>query len=166
VWLSIFSFWHKSCRFIVIVIPSSLVLANGNLVRGKQGMFRKPDRIFFKPKPQWPISAEVGGRVIYGEAKDISPFGAFIRCRKPLNLNEIFDMIVDTPGKSLNIKAEVVWSNIYGPDDNITPRGMGVRFVKISNEDRKLIEKELGQYEIGKEASDFLDTLEIELGAD
>ena len=37
---------------------------------------------------------------------------------------------------------------------------------KISNEDRKLIEKELGQYEIGKEASDFLDTLEIELGAD
>jgi len=59
-----------------------------------------------------------------------------------------------------------VWSNIYGPDDNITPRGMGVRFVKISHEDRKLIVKELGQYEIGKEASDFLDTLEIELGAD
>jgi len=43
---------------------------------------------------------------------------------------------------------------------------MKTAFVKISNEDRKLIEKELGQYEIGKEASDFLDTLEIELGAD
>jgi Tfp pilus assembly protein PilZ len=151
---------------MAIVIPSSLVLANGNLVRGKQGMFRKQERIFYKPKPKWPISAQVGGRLIHGEAKDISPFGAFIRCRKPLNLNEIFDMVVDTPVKSLNIKAEVVWSNIYGPDDNITPRGMGVRFVKISNEDRKLIEKELGQYEIGKEASDFLDTLEIELGAD
>jgi len=125
-------------------------------------MFRRHTRIFHKPKPKWPISAQVGGRVIHGEAKDISPFGAFIRCRKPLNLNEVFDMVVDTPDKSLNIQAEVVWSNIYGP----TPRGMGVRFVKISNEDRKLIEKELGQYEIGKEASDFLDTLEIELGAD
>ena len=136
----------------------------GNLVRGKRGMFRKHAHIFHKPKPKWPISAQVGGRVIHGEAKNISPFGAFIRCRKPLNLNEIFDMVVDTPEKSLNIQAEVVWSNIYGPDDNITPRGMGVRFVKISTEDRKLIEKELGQYEIGKEASDFLDTLEIELG--
>jgi Tfp pilus assembly protein PilZ len=129
-------------------------------------MFKKSARIFTKPKPKWPISAQVGGRVIHGEAKDISPFGAFIRCRKPLNLNEIFDMVVDTPDKALNIQAEVVWSNIYGPDDNITPRGMGVRFVKISNEDRKLIEKELGQYEIGKQASDFLDTLEIELGID
>ena len=129
-------------------------------------MLGRQERIFFKPKPKWPISAHVGSRIIHGEAKDISPFGAFIRCRKPLSLNEIFDMVVDTPVKSLNIQAEVVWSNIYGPDDRITPRGMGVRFVNISNEDRKLIEKELGQYEIGKEASDFLDTLEIELGVD
>ena len=129
-------------------------------------MLGRQARIFFKPKPNWPISAQVGSRVIHGEANDISPFGAFIRCRKPLNLNEIFDMVVDTPAKSLNIQAEVVWSNIYGPDDNITPRGMGVRFVRISREDRRLIEKELGQYEIGKEASDFLDTLEIDLGID
>ena len=129
-------------------------------------MLGKQARIFYKPKPKWPISAHVGSRVIHGEAKDISPFGAFIRCRKPLNLNEIFDMVVDTPARSLNIQAEVVWSNIYGPDDSITPRGMGVRFVKISSEDRKVIEKEVGQYEIGREASDFLDTLEIELGVD
>ena len=129
-------------------------------------MLGRQERIFFKPKPKWPISAHVGSRIIHGEAKDISPFGAFIRCRKPLSLNEIFDMVVDTPAKSLNIQAEVVWSNIYGPDDSITPRGMGVRFVKISSEDRKVIEKEVGQYEIGREASDFLDTLEIELGVD
>ena len=129
-------------------------------------MLGRQARIFFKPKPKWPISAHVGSRIIHGEAKDISPFGAFIRCRKPLSLNEIFDMVVDTPVKSLNIQAEVVWSNIYGPDDSITPRGMGVRFVKISSEDRKVIEKEVGQYEIGREASDFLDTLEIELGVD
>jgi hypothetical protein len=39
------------------------------------------------------------------------------------------------------VKAEVVWSNIYGPDDNINPRGMGVRFLEISGEDRKVIAK-------------------------
>ena len=102
-------------------------------------MFKRHPRIFTKPKPKWPISAQVGGEVIHGEAKDISPFGAFIRCRKPLNLNEIFDMVVDTPDKSLNIQAEVVWSNIYGPDDEISPRGMGVRFIKMPSEARKLI---------------------------
>ena len=42
----------------------------------------------------------------------------------------------------------------------------GPLFFHIPHEDRKLIEKELGQYEIGKEASDFLDTLEIELRID
>ena len=129
-------------------------------------MFRKQARMCPRPKPKWPVSAQVGGGVIHGEAKDISPFGAFIRCRKPLNLNEVFDMVVDTPEKPMNVQAEVVWSNIYGPDDKITPRGMGVRFVKISNEDRKFIVKELDKYEIGQEACDFLDTLESDLGKD
>jgi hypothetical protein len=125
-------------------------------------MFKK--RAIIRPKPslKWPISAEVGNAVIHGETREINLSGAFIRCRKPLNLNQVFDMVVDTPEKSLNIKAEVIWSNIHGPDDRITPRGMGVRFVKISSEDRRFIARVLGQYEIGKEACDFLDTLEIE----
>jgi len=125
-------------------------------------MFKKQASIRPKPALKWPISAEVGNAVIHGETREINLSGAFIRCRKPLSLNQVFDMVVDTPEKSLSIKAEVIWSNIYGPDDRITPRGMGVRFVNISHEDRKLIARALGQYEIGKEACDFLNTLELE----
>ena len=40
---------------------------------------------------------------------------------------------------------------------------MGVRFVKISKEDRRIIARKLDHYEVGKEACDYLDTLEIEL---
>jgi len=127
-------------------------------------MLRKRSAVSSKPRLTWPVSAQVGGAVIHGETKEINLSGAFIRCRNPLNLNEVFDMVVDTPEKPLNIKAEVIWSNIYGPDDRITPRGMGVRFLNISSEDRRLIARELGQYEISREACDFLDTLEIELG--
>ncbi|MGD8255837.1 MAG: PilZ domain-containing protein [Syntrophobacterales bacterium] len=126
-------------------------------------MFKRQNSICARPELKWPVSAQVGGGILHGETRDISPQGAFIRCRKPLNLNEVFDMVVDVPEKSLNVKAEVVWSNIHGPDDTITPRGMGVRFVQISQEDRRIIARKLDNYEVGKEACDYLDTLELEL---
>jgi len=126
-------------------------------------MFKRQNNICPRPELKWSVSAQVGGGIMHGETKDISLQGAFIRCRNPLNLNEVFDMVVDVPEKSLNVRAEVVWSNIHGPDDKITPRGMGVRFVKISNEDRRIIAQKLDHYAVGQEACDYLDTLEFEL---
>jgi hypothetical protein len=35
----------------------------------------------------------------------------------------------------------VVLSNIYGPDDDISPRGMIVRFLGLADEDRRIIAK-------------------------
>jgi len=117
-------------------------------------MFKRQNSICPRPKLKWPVSAQVGGGIMHGET---------IHCRNPLNLNEVFDMVVDVPEKSLNVRAEVVWSNIHGPDDKITPRGMGVRFVKISKEDRRIIARKLDHYEVGQEACDYMDTLEFEL---
>jgi hypothetical protein len=34
-------------------------------------------------------------------------------------------------------EGEVIWSNRYGPDDEITPRGMVVRFTRLSARERK-----------------------------
>ena len=126
-------------------------------------MFKRQNSICPRPELKWSVSAQVGGGIMHGETRDVSLQGAFIRCRNPLNLNEVFDMVVDVPEKSLNVRAEVVWSNIHGPDDKITPRGMGVRFVKISKEDRRIIAQKLDHYEVGQEACDYLDTLEFEL---
>ena len=74
---------------------------------------------------------------------DLSPNGIYIRCAKPLKLHQVFDIVIEVPNsvRSINASVEVVWSNIYGPDDNINPRGMGVRFITISGEDRKVIAK-------------------------
>ena len=125
-------------------------------------MFKRQNSICPRPELKWSVSAQVGGGIMHGETRDVSLQGAFIRCQNPLNLNEVFDMVVDVPEKSLNVRAEVVWSNIHGPDDKITPRGMGVRFVKISKEDRRIIAQKLDHYEVGQEACDYLDTLEFE----
>ena len=97
-----------------------------------------------------------------GVAVNVNTSSAFIRCSNPLRLNQVFDIIINAPERTLSAKAEVVWSNIYGPDDEITPRGMGVRFVNISSEDRKLIAQELAQLNVGKTACEYLDTLELD----
>ena len=57
-------------------------------------------------------------------------------------------MTIDVPNSDSSIQAtvEVVFSNIYGPDDAISPRGMGVRFLKISSQDRQIIAREILQH--------------------
>ena len=102
-------------------------------------MLEQEKRIYPRGELTWPISAQVGGSVIEGVTKNMGISGAYVCCARPLRLNEVFDMVINTPDKPLNIKAEVVWSNIHGPDDEINPRGMGVRFIEISDEDRRLI---------------------------
>jgi hypothetical protein len=57
-------------------------------------------------------------------------------------------MTIDVPNSEWFIEAtaEVVFSNVYGPDDKISPRGMGVRFLSIASKDRKIIAKEVLQH--------------------
>ena len=125
-------------------------------------MFEHEKRTYPRRELTWPISAQVGDSVIEGVTKDIGVSGAYVCCARPLRLNEVFDMVINAPDKSLNIKAEVVWSNIYGPDDKINPRGMGVRFIEISDEDRRLITHELKDRILEEKASEYLETLELE----
>jgi hypothetical protein len=39
------------------------------------------------------------------------------------------------------VLAEVVWTNIYGPDDNLSPRGMGVRFTGLPETEQRFLRK-------------------------
>lgn len=96
-----------------------------------------------KAKLKWPVSIKANGSSSEGITLTLSTNGAYIKCAKPLRLYEIFDMTLEVPNSDNSIEAEVevVFSNIYGPDDHISPRGMGVRFLEISSEDRKIIAK-------------------------
>ena len=96
---------------------------------------------------RWPVFIETDDRSIDGVTLNLSTNGAFIKCANPLRLNEVFVMFIDTPNSERRLKAsvEVVWSNIYGPDDHISPRGMGVRFLEISRKDRQVIAEQILQ---------------------
>ena len=101
----------------------------------------KDRRGYPRAKIKWPVAIKTEEGSAEGVTRNITPDGCFISCRRPLRLNVVFDLTIRIPNSksSITANAEVVWSNIYGPDDEITPRGMGVRFIKISSEARKFI---------------------------
>jgi hypothetical protein len=100
-----------------------------------------------KAKIKCPVLIENGEHSFEGVTLILNPNGAYIGCAKPLNLNQVCNVTIKVPDSDSPIKAsaEVVFSNKYGPDDSISPRGMIVRFLSISGEDRKVIAKEVLQ---------------------
>ena len=92
-------------------------------------------------KVKWPVTVNTEKGSMEGVTLDLSTDGAFVSCAKPLRLNAVFKMVITAPDQTIEVQAEVIWSNIYGPNDDITPRGMGVRFLRISGKDRRAIAK-------------------------
>jgi len=109
---------------------------------------------------KWPVIVQHAEGDMEGETLNFSTLSAFISCSKPLKLNEVFDMTIDAPNRRLSVNAEVIWSNIHGRDDEITPRGMGVRFLNIENEDQQFIAKVIADQSLGEVATEYLQALE------
>ena len=105
---------------------------------------RKHPRVTLK----WPVAAETEKRIVYGTTADLSERGAFVSCPKPLGQGEIFDLIIqdvsltDCPlplDSFIRISAGVVRTQEYDPDKINLPRGMAVRFLRMSEEVNKII---------------------------
>lgn len=119
-------------------------------------MFRKYGSKYPKVGVKWYASAQSADREVDGVTKEISTRQAYISCSNPFRLNERVDIVIFTPDRELRVKAEVVWSNIYGHDDDITPRGMGVHFLNISNSDKEFVAEIIKKHCVTKIASDYL----------
>jgi uncharacterized protein (TIGR02266 family) len=81
------------------------------------------------------------GLFMNGKIRDISPGGAFITCREPLQPDEAFQIEFNDAHLEQLMKAtaEVIWSNVSVSDENVESRGMGVRFTEISHEAKTVI---------------------------
>ena len=123
-------------------------------------------RVYPRAKIKWPVIVKTDTGTMDGVTTDLTPNGVFVHCQKPLRLNVVFEITIKIPNseQTIEAKAEVVWSNRWGPDDEISPRGMGVRFVKISSEARKFIARAAMNNLKSKEvAPELLQTLVIEI---
>jgi len=88
----------------------------------------------------WPVSMETSDGPVVAEVKNISLGGAFICCMKPLRLREVFRLTMIGPdNEPVMATAEVVWSNVNVPKEKVINRGMGVRFINMSDRHIQLV---------------------------
>ena len=72
--------------------------------------------------------------------KEISINGAFVTCPKPFPIGETFQIkIIFEKEKSLALNADVLWNNNNVPRDQIVARGMKVRFLQLSKDERQFL---------------------------
>lgn len=89
-----------------------------------------------------PAVLDTPQQLLTGETINIGADGVFISCEDPLKENQIFNLaIVDVPLLNclLVATARVIWSNVPPPKVGLLPKGMGVQFIRISEEDRKYL---------------------------
>lgn len=92
----------------------------------------------------WQAFIEMAGQTDNVQLKDISLGGAFVVCAEPLALNDKFKISIRIPNRELLIlTAEVVWSNSNVPADRVVNRGMGIRFIENTEEDRQRLNEAL-----------------------
>jgi hypothetical protein len=92
-----------------------------------------------RARVNWPVTIQTEEGTIERATYNISPHGAFIRGLSPLELHEVVDMTISGPNHPITVKARVVWSSSQVPPDEDMPRGVGVEFINISDEDREII---------------------------
>jgi len=114
-----------------------------------------------RAKVKWPVTMDTDEGSADGVVLNINKNGAFIRCHKPLRLTEICKLTIKSPDHPIqDVTAEVVWTNIYGPDDDLTPRGMGVRFTGMEEQEERFLRKLVnGESKDGKVAEVDLDEI-------
>ena len=106
----------------------------------------KKENSYPKVDVKYPVIVLTADGQMQGETKNISTHQAFVRCKDPLRLYDVASMSIHfSKDESILAEAEVIWSNRYGPDDEITPRGMVVRFTRLSPKERKRLESAVFQ---------------------
>ncbi len=98
------------------------------------------NRIHPRTDVNWEISIQTPDGPVAAVVKNISLGGAFILCKKPLPVGEVFRLTIPDPDKEpLIATAVVVWSNANFPDEKVINRGMGIRFIKMSDRHIELV---------------------------
>lgn len=89
---------------------------------------------------KWPITIFTDRGAIGGETINITAEGIGLYCDEPLLLNEVYRIFI-IPGKemAIEVRGRVVWSDLYAIDEDDSAVAIGICFVEISGEDRRVI---------------------------
>jgi len=85
----------------------------------------------------------------WGTSMHFSERGVLIECQEPLPLNSKVKVVLQFPGfkNTIELQGEVVWTNMYGPNDALSPRGMGVKFLNVERDTERLLADMSAKYD-------------------
>jgi hypothetical protein len=93
-------------------------------------------------KARWPITILSDSCLIEGESRNITANGILARCKKPLDENETYRIVITLPHKRfISVTGRVTWSNLDSIDPNGTFSDMTFYFVELAEEDRSLLNR-------------------------
>ena len=99
-----------------------------------------PERRHYpRTKVKLPVVKKAGEDLVDGEIQDLSLGGAFIYFSAMPRLKKVFQMVISAKGRLISITAEIVWSDVQKSNDQTMLTGMGVRFRKVFNNDRRFL---------------------------
>jgi len=91
-------------------------------------------------KVKWPVTIETDEGPLNGELINVSLGGAFICCKELSRSKETFRLTINPPNhQAISATVSVTWSNLNVPESEVVNRGIGIRFLGISEEDRRFI---------------------------
>jgi hypothetical protein len=99
---------------------------------------RDPERL----KLICPALVERSQGVLKASLRELTLNGAFLTCPNPGPIGQTFQVRIFIDGqKTLKFDAEVLWNNQNVSADQVIHRGMRVRFLQLSADDRKTLSK-------------------------
>jgi hypothetical protein len=104
-------------------------------------------------KVRYPVTLLTSEGHVHGETRLINNRGALIRCHQPPRLHEAATISIDiSENETLMVEAEVVRLEFYELDNNdqVSPRGIVVRFTKISTIGRKRLRNLIAKHYVMK----------------
>lgn len=103
------------------------------------GFGSRENRRHRRVKMKWPVVMTTINGLVDGRTHNISLSGAFIRCPQKPKLEDNFRLVMTTKDRLILVNAEVVWSNGHKSEGKSTHHEMGVRFTKLSSNDRTFL---------------------------
>ena len=103
------------------------------------GFGSRENRRHRRVKIKWPVVMTTSKGLVDGRTHNISLGGAFIRCPVKPILEENFRLVMTTKDRLILVNAELVWSNGHTSEGKSSQHEMGIRFTKLSSNDRSFL---------------------------
>lgn len=104
-----------------------------------------------RAEPNWPVTIETTtGKTSQASITSITHGSAFIKSATKLEIGEKFKITIHLPGQTpMQLKADVIWSNMNLPAEKVLNRGMGIRFIGAGEDTVRLINDTISQHAAG-----------------